>query len=417
VVVLLSTLLVTNFIDRMNFTVAGPLIIRDLGLTQSQFGILLAVFQGSYAVMNLPAGPLLDRVGTRRTLGTAAVLWSCFAAMTGLGRSFAALLLLRTGLGIADAPMYPAMVKAINAWFPDRERGTAISICQACFYVASGLSAPLIALLMLQTGWRAMFAIVGVLGLLPVIAWWAIYREPAEDRHLGRAELAYIVAGQANRNQANRNDDDAASSSGFGGWAGLFALPGVWTMVAAGFFLQFAMGFYLWVPVYLQQARGVTIMQAGLLTALPYIGGAIGELIGGQISDRLIRRGMDPFLARRATIAGGALLTAGAMATMPLAATLPAAVGLLTLGMFAGGIGNGAFHIMPTVLSTSPRLVGSLSSIQNFGGLAALAVAPLTAGFVVEATGGYTPVFLVSAGCSVLAALLYIFVMRRRLAV
>jgi sugar phosphate permease len=411
VVVLLSCLLVTNFVERVNFTVAGPLVIRDLGLSAAEFGILLFAFQASYAVFNLIAGPVVDRIGPRTTLAVAASLWSSFALLTGVVRSFAGLLIVRTGLGIADSPMYPAMIKAINNWFPDRERGTAISICQACFYAATGISAPLITLLMITFGWPEMFLIVGAIGLVPVLAWIVLYREPDQDRRLSAAEYRYIVAGQANR----ADDAAVARHLSLGEWLGLFRHGGVWIMLAAGFFLQFAMGFYLWVPVYLEQARGVSIVQAGLLTAVPYLGGAIGELLGGQISDRLIRAGRSPLDARRWTIAGGAMLTALAMAAMPSADGLAPAIMLLALGMFAGGIGNGSFWILATVISDSPRLVGSLASVQSFGGLIALAVAPLCAGFVVQLTGSFNFVFILSASCSAIAAAIYLLAMRRRL--
>jgi sugar phosphate permease len=411
VVVLLSSLLVTNFVERVNFTVAGPLIMRDLSLSAAEFGTLLFVFQASYAVCNLIAGPAVDRIGPRATLAVAASLWTSFALLTGVMRSFAGMLIVRTGLGVADSPMYPAMIKAINDWFPDRERGTAISICQACFYAATGVSAPLITLLMITFGWSRMFLIVGALGLIPVAAWILLYREPERDLKLSAAEHNYIRAGQANRL------DDATGSRrlGFSEWVGLFRHGGVWIMLAAGFFLQFAMGFYLWVPVYLEHARGVSIVQAGLLTAVPYLGGAMGELLGGQVSDRLIRAGRAPLDARRWTIAGGALLTAAAMAALPSADGLAPAIILLALGMFAGGIGNGSFWILATVISDSPRLVGSLASVQSFGGLIALAVAPLCAGFVVQLTGSFDVVFILSASCSGIAAAIYVFGMRRRL--
>jgi len=412
VVVLLSGLLVTNFVERVNFSVAGPLLIRDLALSPAEFGFLLSAFQGAYAIAALFVGPLVDVHGSRRSLSIAAVAWSTLAIGTGLVRDFFSALVVRTALGVADAPMYPAMIKAINAWFPDRERGTAIGICQAAFYTASGLSAPLIAVLMLAVGWPTMFVIVGIIGLIPVLAWILIYREPDDDVHLKKEEQAYIRTGQLNYGSG------LAAPGGAGmmrDWAGLFRKPTVLLMLASGFFLQFAMGFYLWVPVYLQQARGVSILQAGLLTALPYIGGAVGEILGGQISDRMVRRGIDPFRARRATIASGAVLTALAMGLMALADSLAAAIALLTLGMFANGVGNGSFHILPTVIASSRRFVASLSSIQNFGGLAALAVAPLSAGLMVEAFDSFVPVFVISGLCSVLAAWLYWFVMQRRL--
>jgi len=412
VVVLLSALLVTNFVERVNFTVAGPLIIRDIGLTPAEFGILLFAFQASYALFNLAAGPLVDRAGPRATLAAAASLWSSFALLTGLMRGFLGMLIVRTGLGIADSPMYPSMIKAINNWFPDRERGTAISICQACFYAATGLAAPVVTILMVSFGWSEMFLIVGAIGLLPVLFWIVLYREPEKDRHLSPAEYRYIIEGQANRGAADR---DIAPHLGLGEWVGLFRHGGVWIMLAAGFFLQFAMGFYLWVPVYLEQARGVSIVHAGYLTALPYFSGALGELLGGQISDRLIRHGMTPLKARRWTISGGAVLTALAMAALPMAHGLPIAITLLSLGMFAGGIGNGSFWILATVISDSPRFVGSLASVQSFGGLIALAVAPLCAGFVVQFTGSFNLVFTLSASCSAVAAAIYLLAMRRRL--
>ncbi len=184
------------------------------------------------------------------------------------------------------------------------------------------------------------------------------------------------------------------------------------------FCLQYVFWFYIsWLPTYLQQAQGFTLNRAGLLSALPYIAGGIAVLIGGRFSDLLVVKGMDPFKARRYTIAGAAVLTALAMFITAIATGPALAVALLTLGMFTYSLSSGNYWTLAAESVTSKRLVASVGSIQNFGGFLGGACAPIVTGVVVDRFGGFVPALVVAGGMALISAVMYGIALRQRLPV
>lgn len=409
VVVLLT---VTNYLDRGNLSVAAPAIAKDLHISNTDMGVVLSAFVWPYAVMNLPAGWLVDRLGPRVIMTAAAVLWSAAGAVTGLARSVGTFLGLRALLGVAEAPMFPAALKATTEWFPDTERARATSVYIAATQLGLAIAPPLAAALMVAFGWQAMFVLMGLLGLIAAAVWWVLYRTPEGHRRLRAEELRYIRAGQ-------KADARAAEQKVTGReWWGLFRYSQTWTMMAAAFCLQYVFWFYItWLPSYLQTAQHFTIGKAGLLSAVPYLAGGVAVLLGGRVSDLLVARGAAPLNARRWTMAAGALLTAVALAATAMSHGPVLAVVLLTTGMFTYSLCSGPYWTIGNDVIRSPRLCGSVSSIQNFGGFLGGAFAPVATGLMVDHLGGFVPALLVTAALALVSAALYGLVLRRRMPV
>ncbi len=411
----ITLLTVTNYLDRGNLSVAAPLIERDLGVDNTAMGIVLSAFIWPYALMNLPTGWLIDRFGARALITIAAALWSVIATLTGFMRGISGFVALRVGLGISEAPLFPGALKATNAWFPDHERAAATSVYIAATQVGLAIAPPIATALMLAFGWPAMFIIMGLFGFAALALWLAIYREPDDHARVHPEELAYIRAGQRRRAAAARPPAERVSAAE---WMGLFRYGSIWTMIVGGFCLQYVFWFYIaWLPTYLERTHHFTIHRAGLVAAAPFVAGAVAVLLGGTVSDMLVRRGVEAFTARRVTITAGALLTAAAMIATAFSTNAGLAVVLLTIGMFTYSLSSAPYWALATDVVQTPRLVASVGSIQNFGGFFGGACAPIVTGIIVDRSGSFLLAILLTGVLALVSAVMYGIVLRRRLPV
>ncbi|WP_344864646.1 MFS transporter [Amycolatopsis ultiminotia] len=408
----LTVLTITSYLDRGNLSVAAPVIREDLGFSATQMGLVLSAFVWPYAIMNLPAGWAIDRFGPKVIMTVAALLWSVAGAATGLARNVAAFLGLRVVLGIAEAPLFPGALKATDQWFPDHEKARATSVYIAATQVGLAIAPPITTALLIAVDWELMFVLVGALGLVGVLCWWLAYEKPGRHRRVSREELAYIEENQ-------RSAAVAGSSAGVGRqWARLFRYPTIWAMIIGGFCLQYVFWFYItWLPSYLESAQHFSISAAGLLSAVPYLAGGIAVVLGGRFSDALVRRGMRPMDARRRTIAGGSLLTAFALGATALSANAAMAVTLLTVGMFTYSLTTASYWALASDVAETSTMVGSIGSIQNFGGFLGGAFAPIATGMIVDRLGGFVPALVVAAVLLLVSVVSYGFLVRRKLPV
>ncbi|HWC84630.1 MAG TPA: MFS transporter [Pseudonocardiaceae bacterium] len=408
----ITLLTITNYLDRGNLSVAAPTISKDLGISHTEMGLVLSAFVWPYAVMNLPSGWLVDRFGPKVIMALAAVLWSVAGAFTGFARGVGTFLGLRATLGVAEAPMFPAALKATSEWFPDTEKGRATSVYIAATQVGLAIAPPIATGLLVWLGWPAMFVLMGLLGLIALAAWLVLYRDPERHSRLHETELRYIRTGQ------QAAPEEKQQRTGLGEWLSLFRHAPTWTMIIGGFCLQYVFWFYItWLPTYLQSAQHFTITSAGLLAALPYVAGGVAVLLGGRVSDLLVQHGSDPLNARRWVIAAGALLTAIALLATAASSGPAIAVVLLIVGMFTYSLSSGPYWTLATEVVRTPKLVASIGSIQNFGGFLGGAFAPVATGFIVDSMGGFVPALVVAGALALISAVCYGLILRRRLPV
>lgn len=418
IIAVITLLTITNYLDRGNLSVAAPQIMHDLHINNTMMGVILSAFVWPYAVMNLPTGWAIDRFGAKVMLAFAAGLWSLVAIFTGFARHMETFIGLRVALGVSEAPLFPAALKATDAWFPDHEKAVATSIYISATQVGLAIAPPAATVLMAAFGWPAMFIIMGAIGFIAMLGWIVIYREPASHPWIHRDEQAYISAGQQKTNGIELDIDAQENKVSASDWLSLFKYPTTWFMVIGGFSLQYVFWFYIsWLPTYLQKAQGFTIDRAGFLAAVPYIAGGVAVLAGGRLSDILIVRGVDPFKARRYVIATAAVLTALTMFATALSSGPTVAVVLLTLGMFTYSLSSANYWTLASNVATTKRFVASIGSIQNFGGFIGGACAPITTGILVDKFGGFVPALTTAGALALLSAFVYAVALRKRLPV
>ena len=383
ILALVAVATMVNYLDRTVLGIAAPYLTRELGLSAASLGIVFSAFSWSYALLQIPGGIFLDRFGTRSTYTLALTLWSAFTALMGVVQGLPGLVLTRIGVGIFEAPCFPANSRILATWFPQQERARANSIYSVGQYAGIAfLSVPLFWVTQ-QFGWRSLFFLAGGFGVVLGGLFWKRYREPSQSATVSDAEIRHIRAGGGGEYTGAR----IAFSWRNIGWllrhrqilgASIGQFGGNSTQVF----------FVTWFPTYLVTARGMDFLNAGMMTMLPYIGASIGVLVAGQISDRLLTRTGSANLARKLPIVGGMLLAS----TIIAANFVPAGSNLLVVAiMSVAFFGQGMTNLGWTVISdVAPKeLIGLTAGIFNFSANLAGIVTPLVIGYAYQATGSF----------------------------
>jgi ACS family D-galactonate transporter-like MFS transporter len=383
ILALVAVATMVNYLDRTVLGIAAPYLTQELGLTAASMGIVFSAFSWSYALLQIPGGIFLDRFGTRTTYSLALTLWSGFTAFMGIVSSLPLLLLARVGVGIFEAPCFPANSRILATWFPQQERARANSIYSVGQYAGIAfLSVPLFWITQ-RFGWRGLFFIAGGFGIALGVLFWMHYREPSEDQQVSAEEVAYIEAGGGGEYKGART---AFSWSDIGRLLRHRQIVGASIGQFGGNSTQ--VFFVTWFPTYLVNVRGMSFINAGMMTMLPYIGAAIGVLVAGQISDRMLQRSGSANLARKLPIVGGMLLAS----TIILANYVPdGSDGLVIAIMSLAFFGQGMTNLGWTVISdVAPKeLIGLTAGIFNFSANLAGIVTPLVIGYAYQSTGSF----------------------------
>jgi ACS family D-galactonate transporter-like MFS transporter len=394
-----------NYLDRTVLGIAAPSLTRDLGLSAAMMGVAFSAFSWSYALLQIPGGIFLDRFGTRTTYALALVGWSACTAAMGAVINLPQLVLTRIGVGVFEAPCFPANSRVLASWFPQHERARANAIYAVGQYAGVGFFSVPLFLITQLFGWRGLFLIVGVLGILFGWLWWRTYRDPAQSTLVNEAEMRYIEAGGGGEYRGQRLQFN---------WQQIGRLL-KYRQVLGASIGQFGgnstqVFFLTWFPTYLVTARGMTFINAGFYASLPYIAASVGVLSGGFVSDYLLKKTGSANLARKLPIITGLLLAS----TIILANYIPPERnGLVIAVMSIAFFGQGLTNLGWTVLSdiAPKQLIGLTAGIFNFSANVAGIVTPLVIGVALGVSGSFVGPLIYIAIVAIIGALSYTFVL------
>jgi ACS family hexuronate transporter-like MFS transporter len=389
-----------NYVDRQILGILAPTLEREIGWTESQYGLIVTSFQTAYAIGLLAFGRIIDRIGTRIGYTIALAWWSIAAALHGAAGSTGGFAVARFLLGLGEAGNFPAAVKTVAEWFPRKERALAIGLFNCGSNVGAIVTPLAVPWIALHLGWRWAFLITGATGLLWIVAWLSMYRAPEQHPRLSPAERDYILS------------DREQPSAGIP-WLRLLRYREVWALVIARFLTDPVWWFYLyWAPKYLHSKHGLTLDSIGLPLVVIYLAADGGSIFGGWLSSRLIKRGHSANAARKLAILVCALMVAP-MALASGVSNLWTAVAMLSLA--AAGHQGWAANMFASISDMFPKnAVSSVTGITGFSASVGGMLAATAIGFILESTGSYVPVF-VYAGFSYLLILAIIHVMVPRI--
>lgn len=396
-----------NYIDRVNLSIASTPLATSFHLSPSQMGVVFSAFLWTYAVLQVPMGAVIDRLGVRWTMRCATLLWSIATLMTAFAGGLGLLIVARLLLGIAEAPVVPSAWKATGYWFPNNERGMCTSMFDGASKLSMVVGIPAMAFAVSHYGWQAAFYVTAAISILYGSAFWMLYQGPESMRQKGwlsDSEHRHILDGGA-------QFESGSATTGYRDILYLLKQRKTWGLSAG--FASYTYCYYVlltWMPAYLERQLGVNVLSSGIYTSVPWLIAVASEFaIGGWLIDRLIARGANPTKVRHIVLVVSMALSLGVVGAA-YATSLLAALSYLSLG--AIGLAIAAPTASSIVGLIAPQgsiaaLGGIVNCVANLCGI----VAPIVTGIVYQQTGSFAVAFLICGGVAFTGILSYVFVL------
>jgi len=388
---------VITFLDRINISVAGASIMKDLDLSEKQWGWILSAFILSYGLLQVPLGAWGDRSGQRKVLSFIVLWWSVFTILTGISNGFIMLLIVRFLFGIGEAGAYPNMTGTVGRWFPGRETARAQGFLWAASRIGGALTPLIVIPVIIHLGWRTAFYILGSIGFIWVVVWYLWFRNfPAQKQGITQAEPEEIGTVETTREKIRIP------------WGIILRRKQFWLLLGMYWFYAWGSWFFFsWFPVFMEEGRGFAKSQLTYAVAVPFLMSVIGNISGGYISDRLSQKyGIN--IGRKAV---GISALAVSSVLMFLAGFIP---GKLQVFIFLS-LCFGIFDLMlpaawAICLDIGKKYGGAISGAMNTAGNIGGFVCAISFGYLVDMTGNYNFPLYVISGMLLMSALLFLFI-------
>jgi len=406
-----------NYADRTNIGAVLPFIINEFHINNFEAGTIASMFFLGYAVSQIPAGFFIAKRGTRGVVSLSIFGFSAFTWLMGTVSSVFGLKLVRLGLGLSEGPSPVGLASTINCWFPPKEKATATGVYIAATMFAPIIVPPLAVWISVTWGWRWVFYSFAIPGIVAAIAWYFLVKtKPSESRFVSESELAEINASQGENNQVRENIVIADKFTRLDKFIrvrkltpvdtakGLFTSKNILGDCLAYFMMVSVLyGLLTWIPLYLVKEKGFDFMSMGLVASMPCIGGFVGAIGGGYISDKLLGRRRKPTMIFTAT---STVIMMFIMLNIP-ASTVAVCVGLFFVGLCLN-IGWPAFTAYGMAVSDA-KTYPIASSIINSGGNLGGFVSPMVAGILLDKTGSFHSVFTYFGICAAIGLVVILF--------
>ena len=399
VVGLLFVLSMITYLDRVCISTTAPAMMSELGLSLPQMGMVFSIFVFGYALFEIPGGWMGDHWGARAVLTRIVLWWSFFTAATAFAWSFASLLVIRLLFGVGEAGAFPNCSSVVARWLPPTERARAQGLLLMGTRMGGAIAPGLVVVLMGWFGWRHVFSACAGLGAVWAVIWYVWYRNtPQQHPAVSSEELEVIRQGQTAAPERSAPVD----------WRTLLRSRNLWAICAMYSCYSFGLYFYLtWLPTYLLKARGVALSEIGFWAGMPLLFGAASNVLGGHVSDALVRRA--GLRWGRCLPAGLGLLLSALLLVVSLALQDPRSALVAMVASFACAdvILGPAWA---TCLDIGKEHAGTVTGCMNSFGQAGGLLSPLAFGWMVEKWGSWNIPLLMTAGAYLLSACLWLLI-------
>lgn len=395
IVILLALACVIAYVDRVNlsFAIIDGDFKNFFQIDNTQRGFLNSAFFWSYAALQIPAGWLVDRYGSKYPLAMSFAVWSTLTAVSAAVTGYSALFAVRLLLGVGEAAMHPASMRWIRFNFPESQRGFAIGLFMSGSKFGPAIGAIASAWLIESHGWRAMFLIMGAAGLLWLIPF-------------------LLVTPNDRMGSVAKSDAPAGPAIPIGKLVLNPILLG--TIIGTFAYMYFVYFCLTWMPAYLSEARGLSLKSSGLFTTFSFAGMATVAIIGGWVADRIIAAGHDSVNVRKAfTIAGFVLASTEFLSALVPSPDLAIAISIVSLSGL--GLATANYWALTQTLVPSGA-VGRIVGIQNCAASVSGILAPVLTGWLVQRTGGYAAAMDTVLIFLVAGIFAYLFLVRKKYA-
>lgn len=393
VLAILFVTVVINYMDRANISVAAAAIRAEFAVSTEAMGILFSAFAVPYMLLQIPGGVLADFVKGRILYPILLVCWSLATVVQGFVNSFTTLIAGRALIGVFEAPTYPTNDNIVTNWFPREKRASAISVYTSGQFLGLAFLTPILTAIQAGYGWRGLLIITGLVGIVwAVVFYYAFPRNPPSPESIGNAP----PSAKATKKRAFKFSDLRVA----------FVHRKLWGLYLGQFCLGTMTIFFLtWFPTYLQEYRGIELVQSGLLGAIPFMAAFAGVLLSGHSSDYMVKKGFSPEFARKAPV-----LTGMVISTIIVAANFTEDTTLIMIFLSIAFFGNGLASIawvFVSLLAPTGR-VGLVGGVFNSCGALSAVVTPLVIGFIVS-DHSFAPALFYIGSVAVVGFLSYVF--------
>ncbi len=403
ILAMLFVAMVINYVDRAALSIAMPFITQEYHLTPSEKGMIFSSFFFGYALFCFVGGYLADRFGPKRVLTWSMGFWSVLCGATALAFNFWSLLIVRALFGVGEGPVSTTANKAINSWFPVKERARAIGFAQAGGPLGGALAGPIVGFLAIWLGWRVAFVVIASFGLLWAVAWWRMATStPVEHPNVSPEELAAI----------NDEREVPVQAIGDAPRTPVLKIIGQRAVIVMGlslFCYNYILYFFMtWFPSYLIDAKGIDLKSMSIVTALPWFVGTLGFIGGGLLIDWVFKRTGRRLFSRKVVLVTCLLVAALCVGFTGQLESVTSAVVVMTLAVGFLMLSAPAYWSM--IQDAVPdHQVGTAGGFMH--GLANLSgiVAPTATGLIIQSTGTYGSGFALAGGLGIVGALIVAF--------
>ncbi|QUE31806.1 MFS transporter [Francisella philomiragia] len=391
IIFLLFFLALLNYIDRSTLSIANTEIANAFNITPTEMGILLSAFMWPYAIASLPAGYMVDRLGVNKVMLISMVAWSVACVLGGLVIGFYSILLTRILLGLAEAPFFIVATRIIQHRFPSSQRGLMSSIVALGPRLANILAPLILVGLMLLIDWRGMFILLGIIGLLAALGWKLLHTEETIE-----CRPTYKKTQKVSISDALKNKNVV-----------FLCLGNLCSSYAYWLFLT-------WLPFYFIKVKHLSLSQMSIATSISFISGIASVMLGGIVSDLMIKKGFTAVFSRLTPIIIGCLVASIAILALPFIDNIFIIVCVISVTIFCLGL-----RISPTwalVADISPySLVGTIGGLQNFANFVGAGLAPLITGIILQSTNdNFMFVFIFSGVICLFGSFIYMLIRNSR---
>jgi sugar phosphate permease len=404
VLLLISVMYLITYLDRVNISTAAPEISKEFGFDKVTMGVIFSAFVWAYALFQVPGGWMSDRFGARGVLAGVVSYWSIMTAATAAAAGSVSFFVVRFLFGVGEAGAFPGATRAMQLWYPRRERGLVQGVTHSASRLGAAMAPPIVAIIMTRFGWRPVFYVCGAVGFLWSLWWYLTYRNlPEEHPLVNKAELE-TIRGSAPNGEINPPPMEKQTNVP---WSTLVRSGNMWAIMLAYFTYVYCLWIFLsWLPSYLIEFRHFTLIKVGLYASLPLFAGVIGDTVGGLATDWLLRVTGSARIGRRVVAIVG--LLGCALCIVPAALTENAfvAVYCLTASMFFLEFTIGPSWAVP--MDTGGKYSGTVSGMMNMAGNFGGALSPIVFGVLAQ-VGSWQAPFIVAAALLVAGAAVWAF--------
>ena len=399
---LISVMFTITAMDKSNISAVAPLVSREFGLDKSSMGLIFGALAIAAAIGQVPAGWLADRFGARRMLSIAVAGWSLLTLLTAFTSGFASLWLARFATGLGESGAFPGSTRAVKPWFSRQERGFVQGAPHLFMRFGNAIVPLLVVTITASFGWRGVFHVFGIVGLIWAVLFFWIYRDkPSSHAWLRPVERAQVVL--IEQEQAAQLPPQRRSVP----WRRIMSSGTIWGLiVAAGAYTYCIFFFLTWLPTYLVEHHHFSMAQMGIFASLPLIAGMAGDVVGGLLTDRILAATGRLAFARKVVVVPAFLAAAAALIPAALVDSPYMSVMWLSVALFCLEVMTGPWWAVP--IDVGGEFAGTVAGIMNTSSNIGGFLSPVVFGIWAQ-QGNWTAPFLATTAILVAGAAVWVF--------